>query len=101
MRFIGYLILGALVYVVGFTIHQKHLLPRRQSGDTIRITHPIMFSLLIGCFVVMLIISVLIGRVVMGHEHIDITFVLVNSLVATFVFYFGLNPDTTQMNLPD
>lgn len=36
-----------------------------------------------------------------GHERLDITYVLVNSVVMTVVFYFGLNPDETQMKLPD
>lgn len=101
MGFLGYLLLGGVVYVAGFGIHQKFLLPHRKNGVKYTPTHPTIMPLLAGCFVIMLGVSALIGRLVIGHETIDVMFVVVNSLVATFIFYFGLNPDITQMNLPD
>lgn len=49
----------------------------------------------------MLAVSALIGRYVLHHDGFDWAFIIVNSLVATVVFYFGLNPDTTKMNMPN
>lgn len=100
MGFVGYLIMGGIVYVVGFVINQKLLTPKRQAGVKYTLTHPTIIKLLMVCFVVMLVVSMLLGKFVMGHQGIDWAFIIVNSLVATFVFYFGINPDETQMNLP-
>lgn len=101
MGFIGYLILGSVVYAVGFFIHKKWLTPKRELGVKYTLLHPLIVKLLLACLVVMMLVSVLLGRFVLGHDGIDVAFVGVNSLVATFVFYFGLNPDQTQMNIPD
>lgn len=101
MGFFGYLILGSVVYVIGFMINLKVLNPKRQTGTTYTLTHPTMIQLLAACFVIMLVVWALLGRWVMGHESLDVAFILANSVVATFVFYFGLNPDQKQMNLPD
>lgn len=101
MNFIGYLILGGVVYTIGFMINLKILTPKRQTGIKYTLTHPTILQLLAGCFVAMLVVSALIGRFIIGHDGIDLAFVVVNSLVATFIFYFGVNPDQTQMNLPN
>lgn len=101
MGFFNYLILGSVVYVIGFTINHKILNPKRKTGIKYTLTHPVMMQLLGACFVIMLMVSALLGRFVMGHDGFDVAFILMNSLVATFIFYFGLNPDQTQMNLPD
>ncbi len=101
MGFLGYLLMGAIVYVIGFMINLKLLMPRRKTGEISGATHPVILSWLAACFVVMLIVSWLLGRFVLGHEATDWAFVLVNSAVALVVFYFGINPDTSQMNLPD
>jgi len=37
----------------------------------------------------------------LGHIHIDLAFIIVNSLVATFVFSFGLNPEKSSYHVPD
>lgn len=100
MGLIGYLILGGVVYAIGFTIHLKILAPKRQQGIEFGLMHPTIVALLISCFVMMLLVSVLLGKFVLKHEALDVAFILVNSLVATIVFYFGINPDQTQMNLP-
>ncbi|MDO4896661.1 MAG: hypothetical protein Q3971_04790 [Moraxella sp.] len=100
MGFIGYLILGSLVYIIGTFIHQKHLKPQRQAGVTHTLRHPTIIKLLVGCFLVMLVVSAILGKFVMGHDGIDVAFVGVNSLVATFIFYFAINPDPS-MSLPD
>lgn len=100
MGFLGYLIMGIAVYLAGFGIFQKHI--RQKIGVSDRsILHPFIVQCLLGCFVVMLVVSFLIGRFVLAHQGIDVAYILVNSLVATVVFYFGLNPDETNMKLPD
>lgn len=100
MGLIGYLILGGVVYTIGFIIHLKLLAPKRQQGTNFGLTHPTIMTLLMGCFVIMLLVSFLLGKFVLKHEVLDVAFVVVNSIVATIVFYFGVNPDQTQMNLP-
>lgn len=101
MGFLGYLLMGAIVYTIGFFINLKLLHPKRQAGEITSVKHPTIIGYLVGCFIVMLGVSALLGRFVLHHEGIDWTFIGVNSLVATVVFYFGLNPDTTKINLPD
>lgn len=101
MGFLGYLLMGGIVYTIGFFINLKLLHPKRQAGAVICAKHPIMIGYLVGCFIIMLGVSVLLGRLVLQHDGPDWAFIGVNSLVATVVFYFGLNPDTTKMNLPD
>jgi len=65
------------------------------------LSHPKIRIYLAIFFVIMLIISALLGRFVLGHNGLDIAFVIVNSLVATFVFSFGLSPDHIRHDLPD
>ena len=100
MGFIGYLLFGCVVYVIGFVIHLKLLMPKRKQGVQFGLTHPMIIGLLLGFFTVMLLVSLLLSKFVLKHETLDVMFVLVNSLVATVVFYFAINPDQTQMNLP-
>ncbi|VEG13288.1 hypothetical protein [Moraxella cuniculi] len=101
MGFLGYLLMGSVVYVVAFMINIKLLRQKRQTGKIDSMTHPVMIAYLLGCFVVMLGVSMLLGRFVLNHQGFDWAFIGVNSLVATVIFYFGLNPDTSQMDLPD
>lgn len=101
MGFLGYLLMGSIVYVIAFMVNLKLLRAKRKSGEITSSTHPIILSWLIVCFVIMLGVSALIGRFILDHDGFDWAFIVVNSLVATVVFYFGLNPDTSQMNLPD
>lgn len=99
MGFFGYLLLGSIVYITGGVIHHKILKPKLQSGASYTLTHPLILQLLAGCFLVMLVVSALLGRFVMGHESFDWAFIVVNSLVATVIFYFAINPDQ-NMSLP-
>ena len=101
MNMLGYLLLGAIVYTIGFMINLKILMPKRKAKEIDRATHPVIVRYLLACFVIMLGVSALIGRFILGHDGFDWAFIVVNSLVATVVFYFGINPDTSQMNLPD
>lgn len=101
MGFIWYLLLGSAVYLLGFVVHRKVLQPKRQMGVTVSSTSAVMMGLLVGFFIVMMLISFMIGRWVLGHSIIDWIYILVNSAIATGVFYFGLNPDETAMKPPD
>lgn len=101
MGLIGYLILGAMMYLIGFMVHQKILKKHRNNNEQLAVSHPVLLQCLALCFVIMLAVSGLIGRFMLHHEGFDWAFIVVNSLVATAVFYFGANPDTTKMNLPD
>ncbi|OOR90213.1 hypothetical protein B0181_04890 [Moraxella caviae] len=101
MGFLGYLLMGGVVYTAGFFINLKRLAKGRAAGEEYSLTHPVILGYLAACFGVMLIVSALIGRFILAHEGMDWAFIVVNSLVATFVFYFGLNPDTSKMNLPN
>lgn len=101
MGFLGYLLLGSIVYIVAFMINIKLLTAKRKSGEITSGKHPLIIQLTAACFVVMLLVSALLGRFVLGHESFDWAFIGVNSLVATVIFYFGLNPDTSTMNMPD
>lgn len=100
MGLIGYLILGALAYIAGIVVFQKHIRHKIAPNER-KITHPVIACFVLGCLVIMLVVSFLIGRFILAHKGIDIAYILVNSLVATVVFYFGLNPDETNMKLPD
>lgn len=101
MNFLGYLLLGSVVYVIGFMLNQKVLAAKRASGEISSPAHRTIASLVLGCFVVMLAVSALIGHFLLHHQGFDWAFIVVNSLVASVVFYFGLNPDASRMNLPD
>ncbi|WP_066803191.1 hypothetical protein [Moraxella oblonga] len=101
MNFIGYLLLGSAMYLLGFMINLKILHPKRKTGAVYTLMHPTILGFVGVCFAVMLLVSFLMGRFLLNHDPIDVAFVLVNSAVATGVFYFGLNPDQTKMNMPD
>lgn len=100
MGFFGYLLLGGVVYVAGFLLHLKVLKPK-YAGEALGLSSPVIIKCLLACFVLMLAVSALIGRFILHHEGFDWLFIGVNSLVATVVFYFGLNPDQSKLNLPN
>lgn len=96
MNFAGYLLLGALLYGAGFAIYYKVLKPKALPRHS-----PLAFGLTAICFVVMLMVSYLLGRFVLGHASPDMAYIMVNSLVGTVVFYFGLCPDEKRLPPPD
>lgn len=100
MNFLGYLLLGAVVYVTGFMINHKILKPKKPKGVTYSIKTPIIWQCVLGCFVVMLAVSALLSLFVLKHETLDVAYVFVNSVVGAVVFYFGINPDENYMELP-
>ncbi len=104
MGMFAYLILGAVMYVSGFLIRQKIVKPKLiKLNKTTRLspTDPIVIQWVVPCFVVMLVVSAVIGRFLLEHQGFDFAYIIINSLVATVVFYFGFNPDESTMKLPD
>lgn len=100
MNFLSYVILGGLSYAAGFLIRTK-VLEQEKSEQPYNLKHPTILGYMAGFFIIMLIVSWLIGRYVLGHVAIDLPFIIINSLVATFVFSFGLNPEKASYDVPD
>lgn len=100
MSFLAYLVMGSLLYLVGFALFKKAIRPTIPQNER-KLTHPLIIKYLLACFVVMCIVSFLISRFVMNHVGLDVMYVLINSAVGTLVFYFGLNSDEAKMKLPD
>lgn len=98
MSFVGYLLLGSLVYVAGFMLHLKVLKPKKQAGMPVKKLTILAMSV---CFLTLLFVSFLIGQWVLGHKRIDVVYILINSVIATGIFYVGLNPDEHAMTPPD
>ncbi|MDO4250065.1 MAG: hypothetical protein Q4C68_00995 [Moraxella sp.] len=96
-----YLLMGMVMYVAGIMIYIKRLKPNKTQQGRYKVTDPILRPYLLGCAVLMVVISVVISLFVLKHQPLDVVYVLVNSVVATVVFYFGLNPDDTNLKLPD
>lgn len=101
MGFLGYLLMGTLAYGAGWAIRIYVLEQGPKPEEPYRIKHPKVVTYLAICFAIMLLVSVLLGRFVLGHAGFDIAFIVINSLVATFVFSFGLSPDHARHDLPE
>lgn len=101
MNFLGYVVLGGLAYVAGWLARTKILDNKPAPKMPYRLTHPVILSYLGGFFVIMLVVSFLIGRFILGHSTPDFMFIIINSLAATFVFSFGINPENANYNVPD
>ena len=101
MGFLNYLLMGTLAYAAGWAIRLYVLEKGPKPEQPYSLSHPKIKNYLAIFFVIMLIISALLGRFVLGHNGLDIAFVIVNSLVATFVFSFGLSPEHIRHDLPD
>lgn len=101
MGFLNYLLMGALAYAAGWAV-RLYVLERGPKPDKpYSLTHPKIQMYLAIFFSIMLLISILLGRFVLNHAGVDVPFIIVNSLVATFVFSFGLSPDHIRHDLPD
>lgn len=99
MNFLSYVVLGGCSYAVGWIIRTK-VLDKDTPEQPYSLKHPAILGYMGGFFIIMLIVSWLIGRYALGHMSIDLAFIIVNSLVATFVFSFGLNPEKSRYDLP-
>ncbi|WP_296202580.1 hypothetical protein [Psychrobacter sp. UBA3962] len=101
MGFLNYLLMGALAYAAGWAVRLYVLEKGPKPEQPYSLSHPKIKIYLAAFFGIMLLISALLGKFVLGHEGLDVAFVIVNSLVATFVFSFGLSPDHIRHDLPD
>ena len=101
MGFFEYTLLGGIAFAMGWAI-RTYVLAKRPAPDTpYSFTHPVIMSYMGAFLVIMLLVSALIGRFILNHQSFDFAYILVNSLVATFVFSFGINPDTVRYDVPD
>ena len=101
MNFFSYVVLGGFSYAAGWAIRTYVLNKKPEPEQPYNLKHPVILAYLGGFFIVMLIVSWLIGRYVLGHTAIDFPFIIINSLVATFVYSFGLNPEKARYDVPD
>lgn len=98
MGFLNYLLMGVIALGLGWAIRVYYLekLPEHTTAgkSPFHLTHPKILGILAVFFVLMLGVSWVLGQFVLHHQGIDWAFVIVNSLVATFIFSFGLSPDS-------
>jgi len=97
MNFLSYVVLGGLSYAAGWAV-RVHVLDM-QPEQPYNLKHPTILGYLGGFFIIMLIVSWLIGRYILGHIQLDLLFIIINSIVATFVFSFGLNPEKSRNDM--
>lgn len=100
MNFISYVVLGGLSYAAGWAI-RTHVLDKQPQEQLYNLKHPTILGYMGGFFIIMLVVSWLIGRYILGHITIDLPFIIINSVVATFVYSFGLNPEKARYDVPD
>ena len=93
MNFLGYVILGGLSYGAGWAVRTQVLDKQPKPEVPYTLKHPAILGYLGGFFIIMLIISWLLGRYLLDHIQLDLMFIIINSIVATFVFSFGLKPE--------
>lgn len=95
MNFFAWLVLGLVAYTSGFSIRHFHYkdaaIPTDKKWQYVAIF-----------FVIAVVVFALLNLYVMHKAGLDMMFVLVSSLVATGVFYYGISADTNnKMNIPD
>ncbi len=100
MNFLSYVILGGLSYAAGWVVRVHVLSKQPEPEQPYSLKHPAILGYLGGFFIIMLIISWMIGRYMLGHVQLDLLFIIINSMVATFVFSFGLKPEQAWFSTP-
>lgn len=100
MNFLSYVILGGLSYAAGWIVRTYVLDKQPAPEQPYSLKHPAILGYLGGFFIIMLVVSWLIGRYLLDHIQLDLLFIIMNSLVATFVFSFGLNPERAWFEKP-
>lgn len=98
MNFLSYVVLGGLSYAAGWATRLYALDKNPEQPYSLK--HPTILGYLGGFFIIMLVVSWLIGRYALGHIAIDLPFIIINSIVATFVYSFGLNPEKSRYDVP-
>lgn len=101
MNFFSYVVLGGFSYAAGWAIRSYVLDKKPEPEQPYNLKHPTILAYLGGFLIIMLIISWLISRYLLGHASLDLPFIVINSLVATFVYSFGLNPEKVRYDVPD
>ena len=101
MNFLSYVVLGGLSYAAGWAVRTYILDKQPAPEQPYHLKHPAILGYLGGFFIIMLMISWIIGRYILGHVTIDLPFIIMNSLVATFVYSFGLNPEKANYDVPN
>lgn len=101
MNFLSYVVLGGLSYAAGWAIRVHVLGKQPEPEQPYNLKHPAILGYLGGFFIIMLVVSFMLGRYLLGHVALDLPFIIVNSLVATFVFSFGLNPEKANYDVPN
>ena len=101
MNFFSYVVLGGFSYAAGWAIRIYVLEKQPTPEKPYNLKHPTILAYLGAFFIIMLIVSWLIGRYALGHVAVDLPFIIINSLVATFVCSFGLNPEKANYEVPD
>ena len=95
MNFFTWLMLGLVAYASGFSIRHFHY--KDNPPPAAKCLH---FSLIF--FVASTIVFALLNVYVMHKAQLDMLFVLVSSLVATGIFYYGLSANSNNnMQVPD
>lgn len=95
MSFIQWLILGLVAYACGFSIRHYQFKDKSVPKEKRLIYTAVFFAVACGVFIAL-------NFYAMHKATLDIMFVLVSSLVATGIFYYGINTDTSgTMNVPD
>lgn len=99
MNFLGYVLLGGLSYAAGWAV--RYYMLDKNPEQPYNLKHPAILGYMGAFFIIMLIISWMIGRYALGHIALDLPFIIINSIVATFVYSFGLNPEKANYDVPD
>lgn len=101
MNFFSYVVLGGFSYAAGWAVRTYILAKQPAPEQPYNLKHPVILGYMGGFFIIMLVVSWLLGRYALGHTTIDFPFIIVNSLVATFVYSFGLNPEKASYDVPN
>ena len=95
MNFFEWLVLGLVAYASGFSIRHFHYKDASIPSNK-RIQYCAIF------FMIALVVFALLNLYAMNKPELDSLFILVSSLVATGVFYYGISADTNNnMKIPD
>lgn len=94
MSFIEWLILGLVAYAGGFGVRYYRFKDKSPAKQTI-------IALTTGVFGLSVLVFIALNFWAL-KKPLDLAFVGVSSLVATFIFYYGLSTDNhNNMNIPD
>ena len=79
MNFFSYVVLGGFCYAAGWAVRTYILDKQPKPEQPYHLKHPTILGYLGAFFVIMLIVSWLIGRYLLDHVAIDLPFIIINS----------------------